>query len=113
MSFKTLLVLFLIASSARLTALLFTNFDLFGDEAQYWLWSEDLDFGYYSKPPFLSWAIAVWASVFGNSFIALKTLPFVMYFFTSFVIYFVSLEIYRNKKIGNHNLFFFLPYTCG
>ena len=107
MSFKTLLVLFLIASSARLTALLFTNFDLFGDEAQYWLWSEDLDFGYYSKPPFLSWAIAVWASVFGNSFIALKTLPFVMYFFTSFVIYFVSLEIYRNKKLATITCFSF------
>ena len=100
MSFKALLLLFLIASFARLAALLFTNFDLFGDEAQYWLWSKNLDLGYYSKPPFLSWAIAVWTSVFGNSFVALKMLPFVMYFFTSFVVYLVSIEIYRDKQLA-------------
>ena len=42
----------------KLIAIYLTNFDLFGDEAQYWIWSQSLDFGYYSKPPFVAWIIS-------------------------------------------------------
>jgi 4-amino-4-deoxy-L-arabinose transferase-like glycosyltransferase len=45
---------------ARLVALFATPLELYPDEAQYWLWSRTLDFGYYSKPPMVAWAI--WAS---------------------------------------------------
>ena len=45
---------------ARLIALASTPLELYPDEAQYWLWSRTLDFGYYSKPPMVAWAI--WAS---------------------------------------------------
>ena len=50
-----------------------TNFNLFGDEAQYWLWSQALDFGYYSKPPLLAWFLHGHTSIFGSSFISLGT----------------------------------------
>ena len=60
----TVFILFLI----KITAIWFTNFNLFGDEAQYWLWSKNLDYGYFSKPPLLSWFIAVYSFVFGESF---------------------------------------------
>ena len=45
---------------ARLIALFRTPLELYPDEAQYWLWSRTLSFGYYSKPPIIAWAI--WAS---------------------------------------------------
>src|SRR3954453_3530277 len=45
---------------ARLVALFKTPLELYPDEAQYWLWSRTLDFGYYSKPPVIAWAI--WAT---------------------------------------------------
>lgn len=45
---------------ARLIALFRTPLELYPDEAQYWLWSRALAFGYYSKPPIVAWAI--WAS---------------------------------------------------
>src|SRR3954465_9441892 len=45
---------------ARLVALFRTPLNLYPDEAQYWLWSRTLDFGYYSKPPMVAWAI--WAT---------------------------------------------------
>ncbi len=32
---------------------------LYGDEAQYWTWAQTLDWGYYSKPPLIAWAIAL------------------------------------------------------
>ena len=45
---------------AHLIALFRTPLQLYPDEAQYWLWSRTLAFGYYSKPPIIAWAI--WAS---------------------------------------------------
>ena len=45
---------------ARLVALFRTPLELYPDEAQYWLWSRTLDFGYYSKPPMIAWSI--WAT---------------------------------------------------
>ncbi len=41
----------------RLLALAFARTDVFVDEAQYWLWGQNLDFGYYSKPPLIAWVI--------------------------------------------------------
>ena len=39
----------------KVGAAFFTNFSLYGDEAQYWLWSQSPALGYYSKPPLLAW----------------------------------------------------------
>jgi 4-amino-4-deoxy-L-arabinose transferase-like glycosyltransferase len=41
----------------RLAALYLNTTDLFFDEAQYWAWSEEPAFGYYSKPPLIAWII--------------------------------------------------------
>ena len=42
---------------ARIAALFLTPLQLYPDEAQYWLWSRTLDWGYYSKPPVIAWLI--------------------------------------------------------
>lgn len=49
----------------RLAALFATPLDLYPDEAQYWLWSRTLDFGYFSKPPMIAWLIAATTAI-GN-----------------------------------------------
>ncbi len=41
----------------RLVFLWLDRTDLFVDEAQYWLWGQEFDFGYYSKPPLVAWVI--------------------------------------------------------
>ena len=41
----------------RLLALWLTPLDLFMDEAQYWLWGDELALGYFSKPPLIGWVI--------------------------------------------------------
>ncbi|MEO1548878.1 MAG: glycosyltransferase family 39 protein [Pseudomonadota bacterium] len=43
--------------AARLWVLAHSEADLFVDESQYWLWGQDLAFGYYSKPPLIGWVI--------------------------------------------------------
>lgn len=41
----------------RIFCLAFNRTDLFVDEAQYWLWSREMAFGAYSKPPLIGWLI--------------------------------------------------------
>ena len=41
--------------------------DLVHDEAYYWDWSRNLDFGYYSKPPMIAWLIATGTSLAGSN----------------------------------------------
>ena len=69
---KILLPTVIILLLLKIVALNFTTFNLFGDEAQYWLWSKNIDFGYFSKPPFLPWIIKVYTEILGNSFVSLK-----------------------------------------
>ena len=52
---------------ARLVALFRSPLELYPDEAQYWLWSRTLDFGYYSKPPVIAWAIWATTALGGDS----------------------------------------------
>jgi 4-amino-4-deoxy-L-arabinose transferase-like glycosyltransferase len=52
---------------ARLIALFGTPLELYPDEAQYWLWSRTLDFGYYSKPPMIAWAIWATTAIGGDA----------------------------------------------
>ena len=84
----------------KIIAIRFTNFDLFGDEAQYWLWSQNLDFGYYSKPPLLSWIIAVVCSIFGNSIFVIKMIPVFLYCLTSYVIFLLSKKLFGNNEFA-------------
>ena len=57
---RAALWLTLALTAARIFALFATPLELHPDEAQYWLWSRELAFGYYSKPPLIAWAI--WAT---------------------------------------------------
>src|SRR4029453_13289591 len=41
----------------RIAAIYAAKIDLVLDEAQYWTWSRELSFGYFSKPPMIAWGI--------------------------------------------------------
>lgn len=51
----------------RLVALFVTPLELYPDEAQYWLWSRELAFGYFSKPPMIAWAIWATTAIGGDA----------------------------------------------
>ena len=82
----------------KITAIYFTESSLYGDEAQYWLWSQTLDLGYYSKPPLLAWFLGGYTILFGDSFVSLKIFPIVIYFFISYAIYNLCLNLSFDKK---------------
>ena len=82
----------------KVVAIYFTEFSLYGDEAQYWLWSQTLDLGYYSKPPLLAWFLGGYSFLFGDSFVSLKIFPIVIYFFISYAIYKLCLNLSFDNK---------------
>jgi len=51
----------------RLVALFLTPLELYPDEAQYWLWSRELAFGYFSKPPMIAWLIWLTTHIGGDA----------------------------------------------
>ncbi|WP_460272224.1 ArnT family glycosyltransferase [Celeribacter sp. ULVN23_4] len=55
-----------VAVALRLLALAFDRTDLFVDEVQYWFWGQNLDFGYYSKPPLIGWVIRLVTDLAGS-----------------------------------------------
>ena len=82
----------------KLIAIYFTQFSLYGDEAQYWLWSQSLDFGYYSKPPLLAWFLFIFSFIFGSSFFSLKIFPIIIYLLISYGVYRICLSLSLSKK---------------
>lgn len=59
----------------RIVALWFDRTDLFVDESQYWLWGQNLDFGYYSKPPLIGWVIRAFTELAGSDAVFWVRLP--------------------------------------
>ncbi len=57
----------LVATWLRIEALRISPLGLYFDEAQYWMWSRTLEWGYFSKPPLIAWVIAATTSLFGDA----------------------------------------------
>lgn len=99
MTHKHSFLILFFAAAIKPIALNFTSLDLFGDEAQYLLWSQNLDLGYYSKPPLLAWILSGYTFFFSDGFVSIKLFPFFFYFFTSYVIYLLAIEIFKKMKL--------------
>lgn len=57
------------------------------DEAQYWTWAQQIDWGYYSKPPGIAWEIWLGTSVLGNSTVGVRILPVIIGILIPLLIY--------------------------
>ena len=66
LSFPLVLFFLITITLLRIYALYVSPIELSVDEAQYWHWSQNIEFGYFTKPPMIAWAIALSTSVFGN-----------------------------------------------
>lgn len=63
----------------RLAAFSLSGASLYVDEAQYWVWAQDLSWGYFSKPPGIAALIAASTYVFGDSPLGVKALAMLSY----------------------------------
>ncbi len=94
------LCLFLLALTlARVAANAFSNTDLFFDEAQYWFWSRELAFGYYSKPPLIGWIIRGATEICGQSEACIRSPSALFHAGTALLIYGIGRQLYH-ARIG-------------
>ena len=85
--------------AARLAALYFAKTDLFFDEAQYWWWSRDLAFGYFSKPPLIAWLIRLATGICGDAEWCVRAPSPILYTLTSILVFLAGRALY-DARIG-------------
>ncbi len=71
----------------RIYTLFVSPIELSVDEAQYWHWSQNLDFGYFTKPPFIAWTIGLSTKLFGNEEWAVRLFSPIIHFFISIILW--------------------------
>ena len=57
------------------------------DEAQYWTWTQKIDWGYYSKPPGIAWEIWLGTALAGNTVLGVRLMPLIIGFLLPLLIY--------------------------
>ena len=98
-----LLLLFL-----RIYYLSLEPFGLFFDEGQYWFWSKNLDWGYYSKPPVVTWMIYATTSVCGDSESCIRLSSPILHSLTAIIIYYTAIELKYSDKVAVLSTFSYL-----
>ncbi|MDI3469462.1 MAG: hypothetical protein OJF62_001525 [Pseudolabrys sp.] len=97
LTFRHVFVILAALTVVRLIGLWLSQADLYVDEAQYWAWSRELAFGYFSKPPLLAWIIAGSDLVCGSGEACVRASSPVLYFATSLVTYAVARALYDER----------------
>lgn len=80
---------------------LFSGYNLFSEEAQYWLWSKHPDWAYYSKPPLIAWVNFATSSIFGNHELVIRLTALAFGVATLYVLYKVSLLLFADKLLAH------------
>jgi 4-amino-4-deoxy-L-arabinose transferase-like glycosyltransferase len=83
----------------RLVALYLNTTDLFFDEAQYWAWSEEPAFGYYSKPPLIAWLIGAATTACGVGEACVRLPSPLLHTLTSLVVFWLGTRLY-DARVG-------------
>ena len=81
----------------RLAYLTVFPFDLHPDEAQYWSWSLEPAWGYFSKPPMVAWLIAATTSVCGPAEACIKLSAPILHGLTACFIYGSASRLYGRR----------------
>lgn len=72
-------VFLIITTTYRILVISQPHLALFYDETYYYHWSLNPDFGYYSKPPMIAWAILLSTSLLGDTIFGLKIMAPIFY----------------------------------
>src|ERR1700730_16314224 len=72
--------------------ILYAGIGLGPDEAQYWTWSQALDWGYYSKPPGVAWQIWLGTTLFGQTEWGVRSFSVFLAIFQALGVYFLALR---------------------
>ncbi|HEU4842913.1 MAG TPA: glycosyltransferase family 39 protein [Burkholderiaceae bacterium] len=90
---RWLLLLLVLATLTVYRAAIACHLPLFFDEAQYWTWSRQLDWGYFSKPPMVAWIIRAFA-VFGDSELTVRLGTLLLHPITAGLVYVIGRRMF-------------------
>ena len=74
-----------VVTALRLGVVAASGLGFHADEAQYWIWGRDLDWGYYTKPPLIAWLIRASSALCGEAEWCARAVSPVLYACTSLV----------------------------
>ena len=83
----------------RLAAVHAAKTDLVFDEAQYWTWSRDLAFGYFSKPPMIAWLIRGATAICGDGEVCIRSASPVLYTLASVAMFLTGRALF-GERVG-------------
>ncbi len=85
----------------RLWARQHAGVELFFDEAYYWGWAQDLDWGYYSKPPMVAWIIRLGTELFGDTPAGIRSGAALLYPLTAGLAFLFTRRLYADHPQAN------------
>ena len=101
MTEKTKLSYILCLKAALLLLLMLSGWiPLAPDEAQYWTWSQALDWGYYSKPPGIAWQIKATTLLLGNNELGVRYGALFISFFLGIALYSLAKALKFSDKMA-------------
>jgi 4-amino-4-deoxy-L-arabinose transferase-like glycosyltransferase len=95
--FGVCLAILTLLTLVRLAGLWFSAVDLYFDESQYWAWSREPAFGYFSKPPLLAWVIATAESICGSTEACVRSPAPVLHLATCILVFLVGKTLYDRQ----------------
>ncbi|UUX48421.1 glycosyltransferase family 39 protein [Nisaea acidiphila] len=98
--FLWLLIALAALTAARLAVLGFSTLGLHGDEAQYWSWSRDLAWGYYTKPPLIAFVISAAEAICGDGTACIRAPSPPLHAGTSLAIYGIAVSLTGSRRTG-------------
>ncbi len=87
----------IILTCLRAWLLFLSPFDLGPDEAQYWSWSRDFAFGYFSKPPMLAWVIGLSTAVCGPEEACVRLASPFLHGFTALLTFILARKMFDER----------------
>ncbi len=76
------------------------GFDLHFDEAQYWEWSQRLDWSYATKGPLVAWLIAASTALFGHGEWQVRLFAWLAYDLFLFLLFGFARQLWQSRRAG-------------
>ncbi|MCF8337435.1 MAG: glycosyltransferase family 39 protein [Bacteroidales bacterium] len=93
-------VINLLVAVIRVIYVVNDGIDLSTEEAQYWLWSKNLDWSYYSKPPLIAWINYLTGIIMPHGELSVKINAILIGFVSPYPLYFLAKKIFHQNKIA-------------
>src|SRR4051812_22145477 len=76
------------------------------DEAYYWMWSQNLAFGYYDHPPMVAYFVKLGTLIFGDTRFGVRFVGAVSFLADAFLVYRVVMLLFDRRDVAAWSVIF-------